>query len=182
VICFEWLQRPKNVIAGHIKWSDYRSPQAPNIIRVQHHKTGAIVLHPLEERLDDGTVMKFYEDAEAVLSQLHKRGAPMILREVDEDKFKPFSFLGMQNVVQRMRKELGLPPSFTLDACRHGGMTELEEAELTDDQGRALSAHRTQQSYEGYAKRNRAALCRPRGSAMHMFWRTHRKQAFRKCL
>jgi hypothetical protein len=154
VICFEWLQRPENVIAGHIKWSDYRSPQAPNIIRVQHHKTGAIVLHPLEERLDDGTVVKFYEDAEAVLSHLHKRGTPMILREVDEDKFKPFSFSGMQKIVQRMRKELGLPPSFTLDACRHGGMTELEEAELTDGQGRALSAHRTQQSYEGYAKRN----------------------------
>jgi hypothetical protein len=33
-------------------------------------------------------------------------------------------------------------------------MTELEEAELTDGQGRALSTHRTQQSYEGYAKRS----------------------------
>ena len=32
-------------------------------------------------------------------------------------------------------------------------MTELEEAELTDGQGRALSAHRTQQAYPGYAKR-----------------------------
>lgn len=32
-------------------------------------------------------------------------------------------------------------------------MTELEEAELTDGQGRALSTHKTQQSYEGYAKR-----------------------------
>ena len=47
-------------------------------------------------------------------------------------------------------------PLFTLDACRHGGMTELEEAELTDGQGRALSGHRTQQSYEGYAKRTLA--------------------------
>jgi hypothetical protein len=36
---------------------------------------------------------------------------------------------------------------------RHGGMTELEEAELTDGQGRALSAHKSQQAYEGYAKR-----------------------------
>jgi hypothetical protein len=36
-------------------------------------------------------------------------------------------------------------------------MTELEEAELTDGQGRALSAHRTQQSYIGYAKRTRSA-------------------------
>jgi hypothetical protein len=32
-------------------------------------------------------------------------------------------------------------------------MTELEEAELTEGQGRALSAHRTQQSHAGHAKR-----------------------------
>jgi len=31
-------------------------------------------------------------------------------------------------------------------------MTELEEAELTDGQGRALSAHKSR-AYEGYAKR-----------------------------
>lgn len=59
----------------------------------------------------------------------------------------------MQHKVQRIRKALNLPKHFTFDACRHGGMTELEEAELTDGQGRALSAHRTQQSYAGYAKR-----------------------------
>ena len=52
----------------------------------------------------------------------------------------------MQKIVQRMRTEIGLPSTFTLDACRHGGMTELEEAELTEGQGRALSAHKTQQA------------------------------------
>lgn len=52
-----------------------------------------------------------------------------------------------------MRVKLNLPAHFTLDACRHGGMTELEQAELTDGQGRALSTHKTQRSYEGYAKR-----------------------------
>ena len=56
-------------------------------------------------------------------------------------------------IVHTMRDKIGLPPTFTLDACRHGGMTELEEAELTDGQGRALSAHKRQQAYEGYAKR-----------------------------
>ena len=59
----------------------------------------------------------------------------------------------MQKIVHTMRERLGLPATFTLDACRHGGMTELEEAELTDGQGRALSAHKSQQAYEGYAKR-----------------------------
>src|SRR3981189_2274240 len=66
---------------------------------------------------------------------------------------KPYSFGGMQKIVQAMRARLGLPSTFTLDACRHGGMTELDEAELTDGQGRALSAHKSQQAYEGYAKR-----------------------------
>lgn len=78
----------------------------------------------------------------------------MILREIEDGQSKPYSFSGMQNTVQRMRKQIGLPPEFTLDACRHGGMTELEEAELTEGQGRALSAHRTKESYAGYAKRS----------------------------
>ena len=64
----------------------------------------------------------------------------------------------MQKIVQRMRKEIGLPAMFTLDACRHGGMTELEEAELTEGQGRALSAHRTKESYAGYAKRTEGRM------------------------
>src|SRR5712672_257110 len=96
--------------------------------------------------------MVTYADAEAVLAHLKRRGIPMILREVAEGKSKPFSFSGMQKIVQRMRKEIGLPQEFTLDACRHGGMTELEEAELTEGQGRALSGHKTAQSYRGYAK------------------------------
>src|SRR5262245_12603916 len=66
---------------------------------------------------------------------------------------KPYSFSGIQKIVHTMRDKIGLPSTFTLDACQHGGMTELEEAELTDGQGRALSAHKSQQAYEGYAKR-----------------------------
>jgi hypothetical protein len=58
----------------------------------------------------------------------------------------------MAKLVRRMRSDAELPPMFTLDACRHGGMTELEEAGLTDGQGRALSAHNSR-AYEGYAKR-----------------------------
>lgn len=152
VICFEWLQRPENVIAGHIKWSDYRAPSAPAVARILHHKTGAVVLHPLEEQTPMGTV-RFYEEAEDILAKLPRRGISMLLREVSPGTAKPFAFSSMQHIVQRMRKKLELPSHFTLDACRHGGMTELEEAELTDGQGRSLSAHRTQQSYERYAKR-----------------------------
>jgi hypothetical protein len=152
VICFEWLQRPENVLAGYLRWPDYRSAEVPNAIRIEHHKTGAVVWHALEEMTDNGKVL-FYEDAEAVLACLPRCGVPMILRQVRKGVAKPYSFSGMQKIVHNMRDKLGLPPIFTLDACRHGGMTELEEAELTDGQGRALSAHKSQQAYEGYAKR-----------------------------
>ncbi len=152
VICFEWLQRPENVLAGYLRWTDYRSKEWPNAIKIEHHKTGAVIWHPLEEETKSGLV-KFYEEAEAVLRHLPRRGVSMILRQVQPDATKPYSFSGMQKIVHTMRDKLGLPSTFTLDACRHGGMTELEEAELTDGQGRALSAHKSQQAYEGYAKR-----------------------------
>jgi hypothetical protein len=48
-------------------------------------------------------------------------------------------------------------------------MTELEEAELTDGQGRALSGHRTHAAYAGYAKRTLArALPATRKRYPHM--------------
>jgi GNAT superfamily N-acetyltransferase len=58
----------------------------------------------------------------------------------------------MAKLVRGLRVLASLLSTFTLDACRHGGITELEEAELTDGQGRALSAHKSRAS-EGYAKR-----------------------------
>jgi hypothetical protein len=81
VICFEWLQRPENVLAGVLRWPDYRSKEWPNAIKILHHKTGATVWHPLEDTVGDKLV-KFYPEAEAVLEKLPRRGIPMILREI----------------------------------------------------------------------------------------------------
>jgi hypothetical protein len=32
VICFEWLQRPENVIGGHINWTNYRGKDARSLV------------------------------------------------------------------------------------------------------------------------------------------------------
>jgi hypothetical protein len=74
-----------------------------------------------------------------------------VLRERPKDPVQ-WDAWSMGRVVRALRERLELPKTFRLDARRHGGMTELEEAELTDGQGRALSAHRSR-AYEGYAKR-----------------------------
>jgi hypothetical protein len=154
VICFEFLQRPENVLAGYVAWPDYRGKDAPTAIRINHHKTGAIVWHPLEATDDDGSTVKLYNEAEAVLAHLPRRGVAMILKAKRDGTTEPYTAMQMSKIVRRLRDDLGLPVTFTLDACRHGGMTELEEAGLTDGQGRALSGHRTQRAYEGYAKRS----------------------------
>jgi len=66
-------------------------------------------------------------------------------------------------------------------------MTELEEAELTEGQRRALSAHRTRESYAGYAKRTEICmLSATRKRQAHLLannwrqtFRTRRMTAFR---
>ncbi|WP_426424218.1 hypothetical protein [Bradyrhizobium genosp. A] len=141
-------------MAGFLTWPDYRSKNWPHAVRIEHHKT--LVWHPLEEVVDR-EIIKFYAEAEEFLSHLAKLGVPMIMRRIErgghKGEAKVWSYPGMEKVVQQMRKKIdGMSVLFTLDACRHGGMTELEEAELTDGQGRALSGHKTAQAYRGYAK------------------------------
>ena len=43
LICFEWHQRPENVLAGHLTWADYNA----RAVRILHHKTGELVWLPL---------------------------------------------------------------------------------------------------------------------------------------
>ena len=128
----------------------YKSRLCPRVIGVGRPKTGEQVLHPLEAVID-GERVQFYPEAEAVLKHLPQRGISMILKPRRDGAAEPYSAMQMSKVVVKIRTVIGLP-KFTIDACRHGGMTELEEAGLTDGQGRALSAHRSR-AYQGYAKR-----------------------------
>jgi hypothetical protein len=58
-----------------------------------------------------------------------------------------------------------LPTHVTLTACRHGGMTELGDAKLTEQGIITLSAHTTPDAARGYVKkteRQRLAAARKR--------------------
>jgi hypothetical protein len=88
VICFEFLQRPENVLAGYLVWPDYRGREVRTAIKIVHHKTGAVIWHPLEEPVDGG-VVQFYADAEAVLARLPRRGVPMILKAKRDGTAEP---------------------------------------------------------------------------------------------
>ena len=91
VICFEWLQRPENVLAGYLRWPDYRSTEHPTALKIFRHKTGAVVWHPLEET-QDGNRIIFYQDAEAVLAALPRLSVPVILHpSTNGGPAKPYS-------------------------------------------------------------------------------------------
>jgi hypothetical protein len=36
---FEWHQRPENILAGHLQWSNYRPADRPRSVKVEHAKT-----------------------------------------------------------------------------------------------------------------------------------------------
>jgi hypothetical protein len=98
---------------------------------------------------------------------------PLILKLRRDGGTDPFRPNHMAKLVRKLADQFGLPPTFTLDACRHGGMTELEEAELTTGQGRALSGHKTDRAYGGYAKRTlKRALAATRKRHAHLLVNT----------
>jgi integrase len=148
LICFEWLQRPENILAGKITWLDYRSAEHPNHVRIFHHKTGEVVLQPLE---DDGR--KLYPELEAYLADLPRLGVAIVVTKGSRGPSRPYAMVYAQAKVREARDWAGLGPHVTLDSCRHGGMTELGDAELVEQGVMALSGHRTPQAARLYVKR-----------------------------
>ena len=151
IAAFEWLQRPENVLAGHLTWSRYRGRDAPDCVKIIHHKTKEETDHPLEDMDDDGAVTLFYPEAERLLAHVPKTGLAIAARSDG----RLYDRHEAAKIIRDIRAKAGLPNTFTLDACRHGGMTELEEAELTRGQGKALSGHKSDRAYSGYAKRTK---------------------------
>lgn len=155
VLAFEWLMRPSSIGAGYAPWTGYRASDHPDKIRLKHRKTDELALHPLEYLDEDtGELVKLYEDAEKVLSQAPRYGTSIVTKK-NGVLFGDGTFLAheVREMADKLREEgKPVPEGFSLDKCRHGGMTELEEMGLTEGQGRVLSKHKTASAYRGYAK------------------------------
>lgn len=148
LICFEWLQRPENVLTGKITWPDYRPTEHPLHVRIFHHKTGQVVLQPLEA---EGR--KLYPELEAYLADLPRIGVPIVVTKGSRGPSRPYAMVYAQAKVREARESAELGAHVTLEACRHGGMTELGDAELAEQGVMALSGHKTPQAARLYVKR-----------------------------
>ena len=158
LICFEWLQRPENVLGGAISWTDYRPAHHPRHVRIEHWKTKKMVWQPLED--DHGLLFPEIENLlgrrwlglACRLSCLSPSVGP---RQTGSERRTPslYSLEHARHLVQEARAAASLPTHVTLAACRHGGMTELGDSDLTEQQIMALSTHATPQAARVYVKR-----------------------------
>ena len=149
LICFEWHQRPENVLAGHLTWADYRPAERPNAVRIRHHKTGEVVWLALSDSQGD-----LFPDLTQYLDGLGHLGIPVVLRSpAKKVPARPFTLRQARKRIRAAAAAAGLPHDLTLAACRHGGMTELGDAELTEQQSMALSGHKDPKSHRLYLKR-----------------------------
>lgn len=72
-----------------------------------------------------------YPELDAYLSGLARLGLPIILTSGERGPARPYAHVYAQRRVREARAAAKLGSHVTLDACRHGGMTELGDAELT---------------------------------------------------
>jgi hypothetical protein len=150
LICFKWHQRPENVLAGHLTWTNYRPPNRPNAVRILHHKTGELVWLPLADLRGP-----LFPELTAYLDSLEHLGVPMVLMRPKRKDAPARQFLlrTARNLVRAAARKAALSEDLTLAACRHGGLTELGDAELTEQCVMALSGHRKPEAARLYVKR-----------------------------
>ena len=167
LICYEWLQRPEDVCKGRITWTDYRPPSRPREVQIFHHKTGERVWQPLDHisvdvETGEEVVRALYPELEAMIERLPRTGVPLVMftpqkgskdasgNRVGRLYSEPYS----QHLIQTARAAKGIPAHVTLEACRHGGMTELGDCRsCTEQEIMSLSGHVTPAAARLYVKR-----------------------------
>jgi len=109
----------------------------------------------------------------ADLDGLQRFGSPIVLMKSkplgrrQPGPAKPFLYRTVRSRDQRADPRR-LPGDPTLVACRHGRMTKLDDAELTEQGIIALSGYRTADAARGYVKRDRGPETRSPDEASGM--------------
>ncbi len=116
---------------------------------IRHPKAGEKGWLPLQD--EEGL---FYPELEAFLKRLTRLGLPIVLTAGKRGPCRPYSAEHAQRNVREARKLAGLGEHVALEACRHGGITELGDAGATEFEGMAASMHKTPPAMRLYVNGN----------------------------
>lgn len=161
MITWEWLQREEHVF-GAFRVEHYRPKEHPNEVLVLHPKTGEEVWIPLFEPGPAGSRVPLFPELTDRLDAV-RRGriaGLMIVRDwKDEAAGQPVPWITrsgdltyMRHRTKAMVRAGGLRDELSFTSFRHGGMTELGDADLTDAQIRAISRHKDPRTLPRYVK------------------------------
>jgi hypothetical protein len=150
MIAYFWLQRQEDILR-RLTWSNYRPADAPDKVRIFHHKTGELVELPLYD--SDGTAL--WPELMARLDTAPRNGTLIVTRDRPERTGKVYRAWKVDHFRHRVaaiRAAAGIDPEVKFMGLRHAGNIEGAEANLTDAQLRALSGHRTTAALLRYAQ------------------------------
>ncbi len=151
LISFEFLLREVDIVA-RFSWSMWRPSDRPNAVNLRHHKN---------RRGDENTFLRLYDGETALFPELTERldkapkhGIFVVLTEAKGgDAHKPYERTYFAQVVRLIRDEAKPPKSLTFTSFRHGGTTELGDAEISDQGALSLTGHKTRDVLSIYMKR-----------------------------
>jgi hypothetical protein len=177
-LTWEWLQREEHIFTA-FRLDHYRPKDHPDEVLVVHPKSGDEVWIPLFD-VRDGKRIALFPELMARMDALKRdrvSSGLFFMRDwIDRRAGRPLPWAGNRgdiNLVGKKTKAIlrgaGLRPELSFTSFRHGGFTELGDAELTDAQIRALSRQKTAKVVGGYVKRTQRQIIEG----------THRRRAMR---
>ena len=162
MLTWEWLQREKHIFTA-FELAHYRPKEHPDEVRIVHPKNGEEVWVPL---FDNG--MPLYPELMVRMDVLKRNrvGGLFFVRDwIDKAAQVPLPWAtasGALDFVKKKTKEViraaKLRDELSFTSFRHGGLTELGDAELTDTQIRALSRQKSSKVLPRYIKRTRRQI------------------------
>jgi hypothetical protein len=141
-LCFEGCQRVWDVFGFEdpdgrkvrgIFWDDYVPGERISLVQ---SKTGKLITLPLTMRID-GEDVQLYPELEAELAGLQRASGQMIVRREYDGKPYPLDYMPKRHA--RVLREARLPKLIRFTSFRHGGLTEIGDADVADS--RAVSGH-----------------------------------------
>jgi hypothetical protein len=156
LIAWEFVQRREDIF-GKFEAAHYRPKEHPNSALIIHAKTLEEVWWPLL----DGKGVPLHPELMAELDALKREriGGLMIVRDWNGRPWptwpKPDApdLTYMMRIVKRIMRKAGLRPELTFRSFRHGGLTEMGDADMSDRQIIAQSRHRSPKILKHYVKR-----------------------------
>lgn len=162
MVTWEWLQRQEHIFTA-FELAHYRPKDRPDEVLIVHPKNGEAVWIPL---FDKGTPLFPELMARMDAMKRDRVGGPFFVRDWPDPIAKvplPWATAsGALDFVKKKSKKViraaGLRDELSFTSFRHGGLTELGDADLTDAQIRALSRQKSSKVLPRYIKRTQRQI------------------------